>query len=310
MLTEFFGAARVSGGAVRVLSSLSPALRAWRQDRELAAYARGLLGLHDPRTYGYRVAQHHPIYSIGSPHPDDCAAFGTILKTAISPALAQQDIEYASSVECSLDDGHVIVGSPESDPFAQAVFGYHSAGEHGSEFVGDTLDLPFRWEEDARQVSATYTKFVPGRGEVERPNWPIVCQRAGGEVRRFPEVDGDGFSATDWLVLTRIPNIASLEGLQRNRSIVSVAGAHGTATRAIELLVGNRHALAAIGGQVPRASNAFQALIEVGGIRHNPHTGSRASTIRVDEVVALDFTQQALSSAMSAFQRRWSEVTS
>lgn len=225
----------------------------------------------------------------------------------MSPSIEAADVSVMPSVEADLSDGHVLVGSPEADPLTQAVFGYRDVGEFGSEYIGGTIELVYRWEEDSRRVEAEYTKYVPGKGPVSRPNWPIIAQNGGRERRHYPRLDLNGFSTTDWLVLTRLPNVASQIGLQSGRSIISVAGAHGTATRGIELVLSDKSSLRTIGRAISDSAEGFQVLVEVGDIVHDPIRGSYARRARVESVVPLSYSANELERAAAVVEGRWEE---
>lgn len=305
MSGELLGAARAASGTFSVLQRLSGLARSAASRRADVARARELLGLGQPGSFSYRVGDHHPIYNVGDPHPDDRAAFHSVLSAAISPSLREDEIDTSAVVPCPLEDGLVLVGSPEGEPVARLAFGYRRTSTGELEYVGDTLELPFRWEEDRRKVEVDYARYVAGRGLVWRPNWPII-DHTGSEPRaRRVQLDNNGFSTNDWLVLTRLPNFLSREGLHGGRAIISVAGAHGTATRAFENLLHDRTALQRIGSAVGADDDGFQALIEVSDIVHDPQRGSYARKIAVRDVVPIRRSQAAWDAALHTVEGRY-----
>jgi hypothetical protein len=145
--------------------------------------------------------------------------------------------------------------------------------------AGIGVRLPFRWEEDGDLIRATYRKYVPGLGLVERPNWPILDQRGTTVKSLFPRVGMDGMLLGDLLLITKIPSYLTVESYQSGRAIVSIAGAHGTGTRAISVLLRSRKQMAEIGAEIEKYYQSFQVLLEVGDIRHDPERGSRARRV-------------------------------
>jgi hypothetical protein len=212
-----------------------------------------------------------------------------------------RDAELASS----FSENFVLIGSPEAELLTRMLFGYRSLPNgQGMEFVGTAgFKLPYRWEEDTRIVKARYRRFVSSHGLVERPNWPIVDQRGDSPRSIFPELDGSNFLKTDLLLITKIPNYMTLEGLQSGRSVVSIAGTHGTATRAVELLLSNNRMLAEVGREVNNAQG-FQLLCQVSDIRHDALLGSRARRLDVRDIVTLEFSDSEWAQARSNVQRR------
>lgn len=302
---DLLGAARTANSAVSVLDRCRAAFAAASRARSDLNAARRLLGIADPDSFSYRVADHHPIYNVGDPHPDDQAGFVAVLASAVSPSLTEADISYRQEIPCRLDDGLVLIGSPEGEPIARLVFGYSPVGDDGLQFDGDTIDLPYRWEEDRRKVEATYTRFVPGRGATTRPNWPVIDNTGMGARVFYPKLDRDGFSKNDWLLVTRIPNIASRDALQSGRSLVSIAGSHGTATRAVGILLRDRRALREIGRTVPENADGFQALIEVSDIVHDPVHGSYARAVQVRGIREITRSAASWEASCDAVRRRY-----
>lgn len=304
---DLVGAARVTPTALSLLGRVRGVLAAARRKAGELESARELLGLAEPGSFSYRVGDHHPIYNVGDPHPDDRAAFAAVLGSVVSPSLLAGDVGFQDRIPCRLDDGLVLIGSPEVEPVARLAFGYRDAGEFGMQYDGDTIDLPFRWEEDERVVQASYARFVAGRGLVTRPNWPIVDNTGDAPRHRYPQLDRDNLSLNDWLVVTRLPNITSRHALQSGRSLVSIAGSHGTATRAIELLLRDSGALRALARAVPPGVDGFQALVGVGDIVHDPERGSYARRIRLEAVHPITRSAFVWEEAVAAVERRYAD---
>lgn len=307
MPVDLLGAARATPTALSLLGRVRGVLAAARRKQRELDSARDLLGLAEPGSFSYRVGDHHPIYNVGHPHPDDRAAFAAVLGSVVSPSLLAGDVGFQDRIPCRLDDGLVLIGSPEGEPIARLAFGYRSAGKYGLQYDGDTIDLPYRWEEDARIVQASYSRFVAGRGLVTRPNWPIIDNTGAAPRQRYPKLDRDNLNLSDWLVVTRLPNITSKAAWQSGRSLVSIAGCHGTATRAIELLLRDTRALRAIARAVPPGVDGFQALVEVGDIVHDPTRGSYARKVQLEAVHPITRPAHVWEASVAAVERRYAD---
>lgn len=233
----------------------------------------------------YRVAGHHPLYDIGDPHPDDRAALVAVARHGLkSLSGGAPTLTLVDRCQGSLADGLCLVGSPEAEIVSRLVFDYVPRRDgQGMRYLGKTLDLPYRWQEDATAVTATYARYVEGRGKVSRPNWPIIDQRNSTHRSIFPAVDNDGFLASDLLLITKLPNFLSADALERGRSIVSIAGSHGTATRSVDIFLRDEVALRTVAQRLPADAQAFQVLLEAGDMIHQ-QAGSRARAVRVLDV--------------------------
>jgi hypothetical protein len=251
-----------------------------------ARFVYTLLGLGQrAELLSYQVAGHHPHYDIGQPHPDDRAAFRAVARLSIGArASSRGTVELVDRCVGDLSDGLCLIGSPEAEVVTRLVFDYAPRADgQDMHYRGATVDLPYRWEEDATKVRATYSRYVEGRGRVERPNWPIVDQRGSSPRSIFPTVANDGLLATDLLLITKVPNFLSMDAFERGRSILSIAGTHGTATRAIEVFLRDRAALSVVARALRPTTQAFQILVEASDILHS-RAGSRARSVRVLDV--------------------------
>ncbi len=246
----------------------------FHQDAELA---RELLGLRQRAHIAYRHDSRHVLYT-GSEqlHPDNlhglAAASGNDYKRAEAASL----LEVADSAPARLAHDLVLIGSPTAEGLSRMIFGYRQEGDDADSLIMDDgpLDLPYRWIISKADVDerAVARRFVAGRGMVERPNWRIV----GPDRIYVPRVDEDGMLAEDYLLVTRVRNYLSAGAVDAGRCVVSFGGTHGTGTRALGLLYRNRRILRALADQLRTKPAAFQLLLRVGNIVHDPVNGSRA----------------------------------
>lgn len=281
----------------------------WFTQPQRQAYAvkqaHEILGVGRPDLFTYRAGTNHPLYVVGEPHPDDRAALIGIAGDHVADAFSKDSLHVTEDLHASLREGLVLVGSPEAEAVSRLAFGYEAKiSQGGMRYTGETLDLPYRWEEDLDLVEARYARFVPGKGRVNRPNWPVVDQRRGHGQSIYPRVRRDGLLDTDLLLITRVPNFLTRMGYQQGRSIVSIAGSHGTATRAISLVLRDLGLLRELNEYLSPGDDAFQILIEVGGIVHDPHRGSRATKIRLRDVQIIGRSDASWDDAAAAVKRR------
>jgi hypothetical protein len=161
--------------------------------------------------------------------------------------------------------------------------------EPGLEHIGETVALPYRWHEDPRSVTTTCGRFVPGAGLVERPNWPLIhALDNGSQASFFPLVDRSGLLQSDWLVVTVVPNFLSAAGLASGRTIISVAGVHGTGTRAIANVLRDKKLLVEIDDRLRARPRHFQLVFEITKLRHDARRGSRPTEVRLHAAVSLE----------------------
>ncbi|MGW3992112.1 hypothetical protein ACWEF6_01365 [Amycolatopsis sp. NPDC004772] len=288
LMGELSGAAKATESGLKLLGSLGRWFSGRREASQLARTGKSLLGFADSGIYSYRVSMHHPLYRRGDPHPDDALAFAAIANCDYSEARKSNTLELVDDVTASLSDGLVLIGSPESEAVTSLAFGYQRMPAGGMHYIGRTIDLPFRWEEDPALVRASCERIVPGRGRTARPNWPIVDQSGVRSTMRYPTVANNGLIFSDYLLITKVPNFLTEQAFQSNRSIVSIAGTHGTGTRAIDRLLSDKGALAAIARQLGPRPQAFQVLVEAGKIEHSSRRGSIAKAVTVLDVKLLD----------------------
>jgi NAD+ diphosphatase len=235
---EIAGAAKATTNGFQILGRLARFLTERRTRSRAAERGRRLLGVVEPELFSYRVAMHHPLYVRGEPHPDDLAAFTAVAGHALATTAAPDRLVPVDELRVDLEAGLVLIGSPEAEAVTRLAFGYRSnAAAGGMTYQDPSTKLPYRWEEDASRVAAQCGRYVIGRGLVRRPNWPIIDQTGPVERPVFPVVANNGLLYTDLLLVTRIPNFLTRAGCESGRSIVSIAGTHGVATRAVGLLV-------------------------------------------------------------------------
>jgi hypothetical protein len=303
--------AKVAASGAKMLPGIARWLMARRQRRQEATYARELLGVDQSTLFSYRVGMDHPLLQEGVPHTDDLVAFADLAGPSIARAWEKGWVEYPDELEANLNEGVVVIGSPESEALTRLIFGYQRLPDAlGVEYTGNSVDLPFRWQEDTRTVSARCQRFAPGGRLVTRPNWPIVDNSGFRPKMLYPAVTNEGLLNSDFLLITRIPNFLTSEAQQSGRSIVSIAGTHGIGTRAVGLVLKNRSILTEISAKIPQGTQAFQVVIEARSIVHDPLQSSVARSVFVRAISCFDRPDNAWTSARQTIRERFTDWAS
>ena len=129
---------------------------------------RRLLGVED-RNVDYRAGVLHPLSEVpGTIGPDDSSALVTLAGPAYRSARDRGRLEIVDSIDVRLDQGQVLIGSPETEAVTRLAYGYRRRAD-GAGMIQDALPrirLPYRWEEDATQVTAQSCRYVPVGGYV------------------------------------------------------------------------------------------------------------------------------------------------
>ena len=289
--------------SLKVMSQVTNGLANYVKRNRDAASFRASLGLERESTLSYRVACSHPLFAVGLPHPDDLAAFASVVGSDLPSWSELVPLPEDTIIEDTFADNYVLIGSPEAEAFTQLLFGYEPIAG-GSKYVEGIIRLPFRWEEDPQQVHTKYKRFVEGNPRItSRPNWPIIDQRSDQRKSIFPQLGKDGFLQSDLLLITKIPNYTSKLALQSGRFIVSVAGTHGVGTRAIGLVLNNRKLMAEL-HSLTHTWESFQLLLRVSEITHSAATGSSARRVELLQAAEVVLSDAALRDARWALWRR------
>jgi hypothetical protein len=279
-------------------------MMARRREREEALR---LLRVDYREQYDFVIPRAHPLLELSGYHPDDLVAFRAVADPALAYCAEHDLLEVVDSLETHLERNLVVIGSPEAEPLARLAFGYRRIRDSpGFEYTGDTIDLPFRWHEDPRDLHGSCQRMVPGHGWVTRPNWPLISSKDTAERRLVPRVDNEGRLSTDWLLISVMPNFFTRKALDEGKTIVSVAGTHGTGTRALKVLLGDMTALRHVTEAVGKGTRAFQLVAEVGDIVHGS-SGSQGRCVRVQDVVKLPDSDEVWHHARMAVARRFSD---
>jgi len=260
--------------------------------------AKELLGIRRGWGVAYRHDSVHALYSGGIElHPDNLAALTTAAGSEFARARDLRLVRHTSNIKTTLNTNLVLIGSPTAEGLSRPLFGYEPDVDPDSlALIQAPVDLPIRWVLSKSQIDehARAKRFVAGRGLVSRPNWRIDA----GDRLYVPEVDVFGFISMDYLVVTRLRNYLSTQALDQGKYIISFGGAHGTATRAIEILLRDHETLRKISERLSDRPAAYQMLLRVGAMQHDRLLGTRATQVElVGEPIILPDNQQTWSYA-------------
>ncbi|NOU46928.1 MAG: helix-turn-helix domain-containing protein [Bacteroidales bacterium] len=163
-----------------------------------------------------------------------------------------------------LDGDIIAIGSPTSDEVALKVFDF--SGERYSliKNKNSIIELPINFilNKEAIDYPNSFGKRFVAGVEKKMPNWPITIE---GELL-FPKTTNEGWLMTDYLLITRVPNILSKRSIVLGREIISIAGTHGVGTEAIGLVLNDLNLLKILNKNI--TSRYFQILIPVLSIEH------------------------------------------
>ncbi|MFC9925403.1 hypothetical protein [Streptomyces sp. NPDC127190] len=277
--------AATSLGPILVMSKPACArLRNFRSDARFIAGAKealtiGTLQLHET---DFRQQSAHPLFPTGDAiHPDNAAALNAVLSGE-----RRRKRKVVDQLWGNVGDSLVLLGSPTSEGLSRLVFGYQETPDRPDYLrkTGLASALPFSWNLDGTQIKARAKRWVQGLSEpTARPNWSIQGEK---NHRWYPDLRGDDFLKTDYLLITKIPNILVDEDRGSGHFIVSIGGAHGTGTRSIERVLSNKSVLRKIVSDLridPDDSaswpNAYQVLLRAGKIEHDPWLGSSSRDV-------------------------------
>lgn len=287
-------------GAIEALRLTYGKTEVARQHAAEVRDAKKLLGLADPAAEAYRSDSRHPQFTADELHPDNMAA----LLAAGSDLLARSVIQRDSLATDASTSSLLLFGSPISDGLSRNIFGYSELPDReGLVLDNRQFDLRYAWELDPEQLgTGKVRRFVAGRGLVERPPWQIKDLRRESSLSRLvPQTDSNGLLHEDYLLVTRVPNFLSSDAESTGQFFVSFGGTHGTGTRAVSLLFGDRKLLREVVGQLKEKTRAttgrlggipraYQLLFRVSNIKHTPRESIPRALELVDVFIIDDDT--------------------
>ena len=275
------GAVTGAAATVKLATSAANFFSTRSRSEQQASAALALLGL---RAEGSRSYRHDSVHSLfdgdRSLHPDNLSALATLAGYDYAAAMSQGTLVVEEAPSGDADGNIVLIGSPMSEWLSRAVLGYLPDG-HGVDSLGllaPPIDLPWTWALSASDYGSrdVARRYVAGKGLSERPNW-----RLQGRSQLYVPQIRNGLLDDDFLLVTKMRNYVGPGGWRTGHFITSIGGAHGTGTRAVELLVRDDALLRELGSQLVGLGVCYQALFHVTDIRHDERRGSRARSIQL-----------------------------
>lgn len=209
-------------------------------------------------------------------HPDDVIT-GAVLEKVGSLGIANLKIVDNFFALRDLEGTIVALGSPMSNFLSRAILAYQFVSanpEDGIKRVENKgfFELPFEYVMDAIQLRTTgamANRMIGGRIH-SVPNWSVWS--AAEKNMLVPLVDDDGQLQSDYLLITVLPNIFSRKSYDAGDRIVIFGGAHGVATKAVDLLFREAELLGHLRDKV-KNSPYWQAVFKVDHVSHDPKGG-------------------------------------
>lgn len=176
-----------------------------------------------------------------------------------------------------IDSDILVVGSPVSDPVAKLNLEYVGTSKADLKRIANPMiDLPITYTirlNENKQSNLTVRRYLAGE-EVSSGNSSIELD---GKILEPPQTDSSNWLKTDYLLLTRMPNILSKKAFVNGSEVLIVGGVHGVGTEGIKMLLESDDLLASISEQLGN-SRYFQILLPVIDIDHGVVDGFRHST--------------------------------
>ena len=211
--------------------------------------------------------------NLGFPHHDDLSNLSAIANDFLSAdtnfaPIAGVDLLRAGTLNTDV----IVSGSPVSNMLSRIALGYQRISEDGSEGLRrdgvQFFDLPFEFVFDAaylRKQGITTVSRQLGNLLHTVPNWSI--RDISKDRMLIPEArDADDWSR-DFLLVTVLPNIFSLDVEKHGTKLVLFMGTHGVGTRAAYLLYADS-TLRTLVSDFSKKEPFFQTLIPVNNIMH------------------------------------------
>jgi len=166
-----------------------------------------------------------------------------------------------------IDSNIIAVGSPVSDPVARLNLEYSGTSKDDLKRVNTpVVELPitYAFKSTETALAKEVARRYLGGEEREMRNSTI---RVDGEMLDPPRLGHDRWLETDYLLITRMPNILSMKGFVSGSDVIIIGGTHGVGTEAIKLLLDSNQLLSEVIEKKGRA-RYFQILLPIVEISH------------------------------------------
>lgn len=212
----------------------------------------------------------HPRYR-GDFHPDDefvADVFDELVRDVVEDRVKYNTDE----IPQTLEGISLISGSPVSNATSRYLFEFDyvdpsdkMAGLTRSSSPIFETDFEFLLEKDALSKLGISDR-IGTRGITG--NWSIVNKKTGDI---FASTIQNGRLTSDYLLVTRLPNVFDKQSYEKNEALYVLAGAHGVGTKAVDLLLRDEPLLRKLDQRVG-GTMYWQALFQIDGVDHYHHT--------------------------------------
>jgi hypothetical protein len=156
----------------------------------------------------------------------------------------------------------IATGSPINDLVARRALEYVGSARYelkrslsselrlSIEYVNDSQSLP---------IGAPAARRYVGGQVREMPNWTV---RLDGELLAPPRLDANGWLTSDYLLVSRVPNVLTRDALLAGREVLVVGGSHGPGTEGVGLLLQDAAMLELVASKLAGARH-YQVLIPI-----------------------------------------------
>jgi hypothetical protein len=214
-----FGAPGTAGGFI--WSPLVKVLEWWDISKERKDLLRQIFALSGVTQVW--PGRDHPLAPKGvGPHPDNMVA-----TKALRPFFQSNLIELPDRAALNPSMNLICVGGTMDNPFVAQALEYQQTRDGWVRKKDPLLTLDI---EEVPEKQPQVWRIVEGK-RYQVPNcsfkspWgTLTCYAPGGEPQ------------TDWLIITRIPNILSLDNFVGGAQILIIQGGHGVGTQAFKLV--------------------------------------------------------------------------
>jgi hypothetical protein len=227
-------------------------------------------------------------------YPDDYEALRflkgslRILKNLCLSAIGEGQIEEQRFLSSDLAGTFICTGGPVSNAISRIAMQYERKERDPTKGFLRTTEpiIQLRYEpvydvEYVLSEAGYMVRFIDDKAH-RAPNWFIRDIRSGELLKpaKHKKDDVDDVLATDFLLISILPNILDRESYERGDKIQIFGGTHGVGTRAVELVCSDSSLIERITGLVGKLPY-WQVLLEINAIDHREGQ-SRPISLRND----------------------------
>ena len=212
-------------------------------------------------------------YVNGSIHASDMGSFsmGKALGGLVARVGRNQEVIKLDDiiVDARLLSGNMVTaGSPNSNEIAYTLFGNAFIPGKSTDTLAldpnHPLDLPIQFRSDPETIGDI--RVSRGGGSYEA-HWGLSVNGKVFWPKLKKEKNAQNWLETDYLVLSKLPNVFDGEWQSQGSSVFSISGLHGPGTQGFKLLLEDPHAVELLNKKLQKLnSHYWQVLIPVNKI--------------------------------------------